>query len=336
MSAQTNPYPVILPESLKLGHLVAALGTFVKATAWELGERFNSALAPKYGPDWLYDHFHDKYTPNLHDPDFVIQRHPQDSILWEALPPYSWDLQERFKRARWTRNRWEHAAAEQNMNSFINGVDQIKRLAEPLGLGTRDYAPELLARVKTLQISGGVLPPSDLELELERQRQEAQEARDAAAHAVRAATAAVADARAMGKVAEEAAQAKAEAEQQALHAEAEIRRLEDELRHAAKASRVALEEPADVLHAGQPWGDLPLGARTLSLKANMIDLMDQTTQTLLSEQVGEVAIQAAGKWLAFMPAGGRVHLTPAGHAAAYVGGQYIYLGRLDVDAEQAT
>ena len=74
---------------------------------------------------------------------------------------------------------------------------------------------------------------------------------------------------------------------------------------------------------------MPLGVRVLTLKRNMVDLMDTTTQTLLSQQIGPIAHEVARRWLVFMPAGGTVHLTPAGHAAGQVGGRFIYLGRID-------
>lgn len=327
--AGMNPYPPLLPESLMLGELVAGIGSFIKATAWELGERLDAVLAPRFGPNWLYEYFHDVYTPNLHDPDFVLKPQPQDSIIWFALPPYSWDLQDRFKKARWTRNRWEHEAAKQNPSTFYNGVDQIRRLADSLGLSTSAYAPKLLTRVKTLQISGGVLPPSETELELEQQKEQAEQAKAEAAAAADIASAAVKEARQLGAAVEAALLAKRQADEKVAQAEADIRRLEEDLILAAKTNREALTEPADGLMPGEPWGELPLGIRTLTLKANMVDLMDHATQTLLSQQIGESAIHAARWWLETMPAGGQVHLTPAGHAAARVGGRYVYLGRLD-------
>ena len=325
-----NPYPLLLPESLVLGQLVASLGSFIKATAWEIGQRFDDVIAANHGANWLIETYGDYRPPNLHDPDFVFDRHPRDSILWEALPPYSPDLVERFSRARWTRNRWEHEAAKQNISTFINGIDQIKRLADPLGLQSRHYAPKLIERTKLLQMAGGVLPPSDVELELERQKEAAEEARRNAEEALTTLIAAEAEAEAMGEKAAAAAAAKQEALVRAGQAEAEIERLELALREAGRQSRQSVLEPADDLVPGQPWGDIPLGVRVLTLKANMVDFLDQATQTLLSQQIGVVAVDAAHRWLEFMPRGGPVHLTQAGHAAGQVGGTYIYLGRLDI------
>ena len=162
-----NPYPLLLPNSLVLGQLVASIGSFIKAAAWEVGERFDAVLSHSYGDNWLIETYGDYRPPNLHDPDFVFDWHDRDSILWEALPPFTVDLQDRFGKARRTRNRWEHEANKQNINTFLNGVDQIKRLADALGLKVKAYAPALVERIRTLQHAGGVLPPSDLELQLD-------------------------------------------------------------------------------------------------------------------------------------------------------------------------
>lgn len=324
-----NPFPPLLPESLILGQLSAAMSTFIKATAWEIGERFDVILNHKYGTSWLVETYGSHHTPQLHDPDFVFQLHSRDSILWEALPPFSVDLQERFRRARITRNRWEHKTAHQSMNSFLNGVDQIHRLAQPLGLRTARYATPLIDRIRVLQRAGGVLPPTNLELELENEREAAEEARRAAHEAAGLASAAAAAAEAKGAVAAEAVRAQEEALAQAAAAQREIDRLVAELQAAARSSRRAVTEPADQLQPGEPWGDVPLGIRVLTLKKNMVDLMDAATHTLLSQQSGAAASEAAQRWLAYMPGGGQVHLTPAGHAAGQVGGRYVYLGRLD-------
>ena len=319
-----NPYPVILPESLITGHLVAALGSFIKGTAWEIGEQFNAILTPRYGPRWLIDNYGDYNTPNLHDPDFVFKDRTREDLLWEALPPFSVELQERFWRARKTRNRWEHYGATQNVNSFLNGVDQIKRLAEPLKLKTASYAKLLVERATILQQAGGVLPPTDAELEIQRQK-------EAAEDALAAANAAQLQAEELGVQAAEALKAKKDAIKQVMEVQAEIARLESELLKAGSRSRQSLLEPADGLQPGDPWGDIPLGIRTMTLKANMVDLMDRATQTLLSQQLGLVATEAAQRWLMFMPSGGQVHLTPAGHAAGRVGLGFVYLGRLDTN-----
>jgi|OM-RGC.v1.028190284 hypothetical protein len=117
-SSPPNPFPLLLPESLVLGQLVASLGSFIKGTAWELGERFDAVLGHNHGKNWLINTYGDFRPPNLHDPDFVFDWHQRDSILWEALPPFTNDLQERFRRARRTRNRWEHEANKQNVSTY--------------------------------------------------------------------------------------------------------------------------------------------------------------------------------------------------------------------------
>jgi len=324
-----NPYPLILPQSLVLGQLVASLGSFIKGTAWEIGERFDAILAHRHGPEWLSQMSSDHHIPNLHDPDFVFNWHPEESILWEALPPFSIDLQKRFGRVRWTRNRWEHDAANQSIPAFLNGIDQVKRLTFALGLTTTSYAPLLVERTSVLQKAGGVLPPTAIELEIQQQKEAAEEARKAAEDALAIAVAAAAQAEEMGAQAVAARKVKNDAIQQVIEVKAEIARLENELLKAGSLSRQSLFEQADELQSGDPWGDLPLGVRTLTLKANMVDLMDKTTETLLSQQLGLVATEAAQRWLEIMPSGGQVHLTPAGHAAGLVGNRFVYLGRLD-------
>ena len=328
-----NPFPLILPESLVLGQLSASLGSFIKATAWEVGEMFDAVLAPAFGADWLSEQFGGVYTPNLHDPDFVFDWHSPDSILWQALPPYSADLKNRFGNARRTRNRWEHEAAKQNVNSFLNGVDQLRRLADPLSLDVASYGPALLDRAKLLHKAGGVLPPSESELELQRRKEQAEEARREAEEALKMADEAAAVANQLGVRAAEDLKAKEQAMQQLAQAKADLEKLERELALAGRVNRQAVTEPADDLEPGAPWGELPLGIRTLTLKANMVDLMDRTTQTLLSQQMGSVASDAAARWLEIIPGGGLVHLTPAGHAAGQVNGVYLYLGRLDFESK---
>ena len=325
----SNPFPLILPESLVLGQLSAALGSFIKAAAWEVGELFDAVLAPAFGTDWLSEYFGGVYKPNLHDPDFVFNWHQPDSILWQALPPYSPDLKNRFGNARRTRNRWEHETAKQNVHSFLNGVDQLRRLADPLTLDVASYGPALMERAKLLHKAGGVLPPSESELELQRQKEQAEEARREAEEALKMANEAAAAANQLGEKAAEASKAKEQAVQQLAQVQAELEMLERELAQAGRASRQSLTEPADDLEPGAPWGDLPLGIRTLTLKANMVDLMDRTTQTLLSQQMGPIATEAAARWLRILRNGGLVHLTPAGHAAGQLDGVYVYLGRLD-------
>jgi len=324
-----NPYPVILPQSLVLGQLVASLGSFIKGTAWEIGERLDAILAHGHGPGWLSELSSDHRLPSLHDPDFIFNWHPQESILWEALPPFSIDLQKRFGKVRWTRNRWEHDAANQSIPAYLNGIDQVKRLTVALGLTTTSYAPLLVERTSVLQRAGGVLPPTGIELEIQQQKEAAEEARKAAENALAVAVAAAAQAEELGAQAAAALKAKKEAIQQVAEVKAEIERLEGELLKAGSISRQSLLEPADELQSGDFWGDLPLGVRTLTLKANMLDLMDRTTETLLSQQLGLVATEAAQRWLKIMPSGGQVHLTPAGHAAGLVGNRFVYLGRLD-------
>ena len=201
---------------------------------------------------------------------------------------------------------------------------------EPRSSDLRDRFAKLVAvRIRTLQHAGGVLPPSDLELQLDAEREAAEEARRAARQAADQAAAAAAAAEAQGVAAAEALIAREEALERAAEAQREIERLEAQLQSAARTSRKAVTEPADDLNPGDPWGDMPLGVRVLTLKRNMVDLMDTTTQTLLSQQIGPVAHEAARRWLVFMPAGGTVHLTPAGHAAGQVGGRFIYVGRID-------
>ncbi len=334
-SERPNPFGIHLPDSLIIGQLSAAMGVLVKGVAWEIGERFDAVLSHRYGGDWISEHFAPAggFVPELHDPDFVIDWFPAHSIVWDALPPYTVELGQKFRFARITRNRWEHEAAKQTPQTFITGVGQILKLAEPLGLKSRAYVPLLVARVHQLQLAGGVLPPDEIELELERQREIAQQAQRDAEDAIKRAEQAAREADING-VAAGVAQAELEvARHEAEVALKQIEELTRALDQAGRKNRLAVNEPAESLRPGDSWGQIPLGIRVLTLKARMVDLMDQATQTLLSQQIGQVAHEAALRWLTLMPQGGEVHLTTGGHAAGRVGGVYIYLGRLDQDRD---
>jgi hypothetical protein len=301
--------------------------TFIKASAWELGERFEAILTPRFGPEWKDNAAAGRARPkDRHDADFVLYAHPQDSILWEALPPRSADLLAKFDKARWTRNLWEHETATRTTNHFHTGVDRIVDLGATLGLEARMYGPALKAHVAALQRNGGRLPPSDEVVaalakldEAEALRREAEEIAELLAQ----------QASLQGHRADEAEIERLNAQRSATAAQLEIERLEEHLRAAEKQQRISLLEPADDLAPGDPWGSIPIPTRTLSLLGPMRDLLDQQAEVLLSEELGDVATSAASRWLTWMPRGGPVHITLAGHATGKVGARYIYLGRLD-------
>jgi hypothetical protein len=50
---------------------------------------------------------------------------------------------------------------------------------------------------------------------------------------------------------------------------------------------------------------------------------------LVSNQLGDVAVAAAARWLEWLPHGGVVLVNPAGQGVALVDGVWTFLGALD-------
>jgi hypothetical protein len=332
-----NPFLGVLPDDLRLGSLAAAMGALVKAVAWDVGERYDAVLSHRIGEDWLLQLARDRHgeLPTLHDPSFVFAEaeNHAESPVWLALPPRTPVLVDQLRRARVTRNRWEHDPARQSHETFLNGVDRFDELTKALGVPSRAHCHALRSRVLDLRRNGGVLPARDdldnLQEMLDRAREDQAKAERAAAEQAAALGRAGGDA--------DAARRDAESLREALAlAQAERDRLEALVQAERQRQRLSAPEPVIDLTPGEDWNLPTIGSRVVTLKPRLVDLFDADLGLLLSEEMGPVAADAARRWLSLMPRGGPVHITEAGHAAARVDGRLIYLGRLDVVAADFT
>lgn len=319
----TNPFKVIAPRASTLDQLSVSMSTLIKTIAWELGERYDNALQPVLGHDWLAQLAvsRGERPYSVSDPAFAFSEpeHDSGSPVWRALPPWTPALRTQFYRARTTRNYWEHQLAKQNIHTYLQGVRYYQELSSSLSLSTLEACEALLMRGP--QLRQGYVPPNKLAV--------VDELKAAAEAAVREANSAreLLDRAVVQADGNEEARARAEAAASA--AEAQMETLKSQLEAAQQEARVDVDEPANHLTVGDPW-DLPIvGTRQLTLNRNMVDLLDPERAEMLSTELGTVATDAARRWLVVMPRGGQVYLTPAGHAAGKVGGRWVYLGRLD-------
>src|SRR5688500_2239482 len=99
-----NPSPihVAVPQSAEPGAIIAATITMLRAFGWELGERYDEAMRPQAGSDWLEklrkvrnQQFPDlplyKKPLNLRDPQFGVNEplRNEDSPLRTCLPAFT-------------------------------------------------------------------------------------------------------------------------------------------------------------------------------------------------------------------------------------------------------
>lgn len=325
----SNPFRMTLPTRFDIGQMFSAMSILTKHLAWDLGDRYDRHLGAQ-SPRWLEELAQERGdTFAKYDPTFVFAE-PEfnhDSPTWQALGGWSDVKRRALERIRRTRNRWEHHAAELHHGDFKQGLQILREAALALGArSTVESCDILLARYAEIQRRGGALPTAGERMEALQQAREAAvaEAERKAAELAEAQQAAIRE----GRQREEAAARATEA--QALLEEAKERAsaLEKQLFLAERERRVNTVEPADGLEPAQQWTG-PLPTRTLHLDRWMRDLIDTESMSVLSHEFGPLVKEAADRWLEIMPAGGEVHLTPAGHGAGKVAGRFIYLGRLD-------
>lgn len=302
------------------------MNSLIKSVAWELGQRYDERLRVRLGDKWLTDLGYLRGSQlSVHDPSFVFgePEHHSNSPVWEALPPRTLELVGQFRRGRITRNKWEHDTIAQNVHTYLQGVRNYRELSASLGLPTEATCGHLEIRVDEMKKGVVVAQPADVSAEL---RKVADGALKEAGEAKSRQVALLADA-------EASELARVAAEVEVRRAQDLVSALEQQLQVAQQEARLATDEPAGAFQPGDAW-DLPqVGTRQLVLKRDMVDLFDPEQAVLLSDELGAVATQAARRWLAMMPRGGPVFLTPAGHAAGRVKGRWMYLGRLDLISE---
>ncbi len=328
--SQSNPFPLHLPKDRGIAQMSDTIDRLIQNVAWELGNRYDAAVSPVNGHDWLLKLEalrQDSFV--LHDPTFVFgePEYHSDSPVWLALPPWSPELRGQFYRVRRTRNQWTHHVMDQDWGRFVQGVQRIAQLILTLDLDSKkDLFPlnERIAELKnnpnfreeTAEEKGAAL----IKLLEERDRQAEAMERENKKLIIKLEQEGAGNQELRKKFdLLQAEIAKAREERQALL---------EQLHEWKRKARLNTSEPSDDLQPGEPWRG-PLGVRVLSLKRDLRDLYDPQKQILLSDELGPVVTDACGRWLTIMPAGGPVHLTPGGHAAAQSGIGYVYLGRLD-------
>ena len=297
--------------------------SLIKNIAWELGQLYNGRLSARSGADWLVELSQKRGNQiSVYDPSFVFAEpeHYPSSPVWEALPERTTELVGQFRRARITRNKWEHDTAAQGIHTYRQGILNYRDLSRSLKLLTEGTCDQLLVRVDDLK--RGKLPAPHVDV--------SEELKQVAAASVAEAKRAQERLDALRASAEESEAARTAAALEVERAKEQLVSLERQLQLAQQEQRLAVSEPAEALAPGDEWTFAEVGTRQLNLKKNMVDLFDQEQGTLLSDEFGSVATYAASRWLAIMPRGGAVSLTPGGHAAGRVAGKWVYLGRLDL------
>lgn len=319
----TNPFDVVAPKAPRLSQFSVSMNSLIKNIAWELGQLYNVRLSALDGSNWLAELSQARGSQiSVHDPSFVFAEpeHYSSSPVWEALPPRTTDLVGQFRRARITRNKWEHDTAAQGIHTYRQGIQNYRDLSRSLKLPTEGTCNQLLIRVDELKRGKFPAPRLDVSDELKK----------VAAEAVAEAKRAQERLDSMRASAEESEAARTAAALEVERAKEQLASLERQLQLAQQEQRLSVSEPAEALTPGDEWTFAEIGTRQLNLKKNMVDLFDQEQGVLLSDEFGPVATQAASRWLGIMPKGGAVWLTPGGHAAGRVSGKWIYLGRLDL------
>jgi hypothetical protein len=241
------------------------------------------------------------------------------------------------------RNGEQHFDRQPSLDGLNGRAGVIGQMATLADLDVAGDCERIRDRVAQLTAHGGimpgVLPPDEVDelrrrLDAERRRT-TELAKSAAATRDRLASQqaeAARDARLVDEYQHELERLRAEAEsaqaQQALAQEqvaAAQRAVEEQL---TRFRAAAPAEVSDDLTPGDPWPGAP-GPRVLRLLPHVRDLYDPIKQSLLSDEVGDVAVRAVRRWLERMPHGGTVHLTDAGYACALIAAHWVYLGRLD-------
>ncbi len=326
-----NPWKLYLPVSFDVGELDRGFNNYAKALGWEIGEKIHQSFVEERGSAWFSEYLDLRHLgkQSMHDPAFIFKElNDPGCIFWESprLPEWSDDLAPKLRQAKDARNRWEHNALEQNLDYFSTATFKIKELASALNMDVSENYRPLLDRFQALKKAGGTLPESD----------EVQQFKALLAGKVRelaelsaAQQQAEEDLRASVGDREQLEAARQMAEEVADVARAERDKLEERLHAELQHKRLTAEDPADDYIVGHAWIGEWIGARTLTLIPGMNDFYDTSGEKLLSLELGPVACDAAARWLALVPKGGMVNITPSGHGAIFTGAQYTYLGRLD-------
>jgi hypothetical protein len=332
-----RPFELEAPTKDSAAQIIGCAATLWRVLAWDLGERYDAHMRPDHGDDWLEklrqarlaapgpkDLY--KHPLNVHDVSFVLWEpaHHSNSPLRACLPA-GVGLYDLMDEVRKQRNAEVHDAPEPTLTLLDAYAATAQKLAGLADLPMSSECDELRARIAELMSADAAQPATLDELAAQHKEFEAQ----AAARATRAAELlqqlkdAAGEKRALQKEIATARAAKALADEQAAMTQLEMERLLANVRR--DASR---EVDASHLRPGDPWPVAPEG-RSLRLLSNVVDLYDPESVDLLSNTLGHRVTRAAERWRSFLPHGGHVVVTAAGHGVAMVGHTWTFLGSLD-------
>ena len=335
----TRPVDVELPQADRPGQIVACMVTILRAFGWDLGEKYDQHMRGEHGEHWLEDLRRQRDLPNapamyrrplnLHDPSFGINeplRNP-DSPLRRWLPSGRefYDLLDAVGRVR---NQEQHFENPPSLGDLKHRAELVRIVADRIGLPVADDCRAVIQRVLALQTGEVFADGSGQKHEglLEAERERAAElAKEVAAQR-----------EALIRAREDGAAGIAELERDLAEAEAQRAATAEQLAAAQRLLQIEnaatrASAPQLPTQPGEPWTNVP-PARVLRLLPHVLDLYDPSTTTLLSDEVGAVASDAAQRWQQWLPHGGVVLLTDQGQGVALVGATWTYLGSLDEEA----
>ena len=173
-----SPIQVSVPANAEAGPIIASTITMLRAFGWELGERYDDAMRPKAGHDWLeklrkvrHAQFPDlplyKKSLNLRDPQFGVNEplRNDDSPLRSCLPPFTLQFYDAFKRVPALRNREQHFEELPSLGRLRKDAELMESVAGQIGLPMAAQCTEVLGVIETLA-SGGSTQSAPVEGEL--------------------------------------------------------------------------------------------------------------------------------------------------------------------------
>lgn len=346
----TRPFDVELPMKASAVQISGCVATLFRLLGWELGEKYDAYMRPRFGETWLHElrmarlQNHSRaaiyqWPLKLHDLSFCLWEPAKngDSPLRATLPatPGLYDLMDDVRKLR---NKDAHEFPTPTLEYLDKVAARIGQLASAAQLPLAADCEAVSVRVQDLK-SGAPLVSDDLAEIIAQKEAHAWKSRGLAADVakLRARLKEKAAAADLGVAANQQLRAQLAAMEAARAAAEEMTtRLQAELEKQLADQR-AQRQNVDVsgLEPGDSW---PFGApegRALRLLTRVCDLYDPASVDLLSNEVGQAAVTAAALWRRFLPHGGIVVMTEAGHGVAMRGATWTYLGSLDADGEPA-
>jgi hypothetical protein len=344
---------VHLPATSSSVELIATITITYREFARDLGDLYESKLAPS-NPKWLeYLCDERRKALTLHDPYFVLDEplRNRDSVTRSCLGRTDTVFWDAMEKARLARNGWVHAEIAATLKNALDAIRPLLVISSHLGLEVLNELKLVVERMTEIAagkefdeaVDGDRI--RDLVLELEAEQAKKQEIQDHAAEAY-----AKAQAEFEQRTSLEAKAGGLEAENAALRSELEVAMegwgravamAEENVErqaaeHQAEVSRLKelIPEPLapvilpDSLKPGDLWPeDLPIGSWDLDLKPAFCDFLVLDSGEMLSEVIADRAHKVhefAAACLLVVPQGGLVYVNHCGHVV-----RWAYPGPLD-------